>query len=158
SIAEAELRRALAAKLKLAAEQGLAPWIVTQFGFEPAAIAAWLRARGGEGNPIPVRIGLAGPANIATLVRFAIRCGVTNSIRARPARPGRFSRWAGDNAPATLVGGVAEAAPAGAELLRDVAGLHFFPFGGVARTARWANALKRGRFRLASGGGLDAEL
>jgi len=45
-----------------------------------------------------------------------------------------------------------------AALFEGVAGLHFFPFGGVAKTARWANALRRGRFRLSPGGGLDVEI
>jgi len=52
------------------------------------------------------------------------------------------------------VRGLAESNPA---LLAGVAGLHFFPFGGVAKTARWGNALKRGRFRTNAGGGLDVD-
>ena len=157
-IPEAALKRALAEKLALAAEQRIAPFIVTQFCFDAAAVIAWLaalrrdRAQQG-GMAVPVRIGLAGPANIATLVRFAIRCGVTNSVRALTTRADRFLRLVSDSAPDAPVRGLAEAAPLG-----GVAGLHFFPFGGVAKTARWANALKRNRFRIASGGGLDVEV
>jgi methylenetetrahydrofolate reductase (NADPH) len=92
---------------------------------------------------------------VATLVRFAIRCGVTNSIRALTGRADRFLRLVSDSAPDGLVRGLAESDPA---LLAGVAGLHFFPFGGVAKTARWANALKRGRFRANASGGLDVEL
>jgi methylenetetrahydrofolate reductase (NADPH) len=155
-IAEAALKRALAEKLALAAEQGIEPYIVTQFCFDPAAMIAWLEALRRDGVAVPVRAGLAGPANVATLVRFAIRCGVTNSIRALTSRADRFLRLVSDSAPDGLVRGIAEAAdPA---LLAGVAGLHFFPFGGVAKTARWANALKRGRFRVAGGGGLDVEV
>ena len=157
-IAAASLKRALAEKLKRAAEQGIDPYIVTQFCFEPAALTAWLAALRADGVTIPVRIGLAGPANVATLVRFAIRCGVTNSIRALTARADRFLRLVSDSAPDALVRGIAEAAGADPALLAGVAGLHFFPFGGVAKTARWANALKRGRFRIGSGGGLDVEV
>jgi methylenetetrahydrofolate reductase (NADPH) len=155
-IAAPALARALAAKLALAAEQGIEPWIVTQFCFEPAAVAAWLGALRRDGIAAPVRIGLAGPANIATLVRFAIRCGVTNSIRALSARADRFLRLVADSAPDALIRGIAERLdPA---LLPGIAGLHFFPFGGVAKSARWANAVKRNRFRLAPGGGLDVEI
>ena len=157
-IAEAELKRALAEKLKLAAAQGIEPWIVTQFGFEPAAAVDWLGALRQSGVAIPVRIGLAGPANIATLVRFAIRCGVANSIRALTALADRFLRLVSDSAPDALLRGIAEASSADAGVLAGVAGLHFFPFGGVAKTARWANALKRGRFRIAGSGGLDVEV
>ena len=168
-IAEAALKRALAEKLALAAAQGIEPYIVTQFCFEPTAVASWLAALRRDGIAAPVRIGLAGPANIATLVRFAIRCGVTNSIRALTARADRFLRLVSDSAPDGLIRGIAEAAEmagaeragantTGAETAPGIAGLHFFPFGGVAKTARWANALKRGRFRVASGGGLDVEV
>jgi methylenetetrahydrofolate reductase (NADPH) len=157
-IAPAVLKRALAEKLKLAAGQGIEPYIVTQFCFEPAALTAWLAALRADGVTIPVRIGLAGPANVATLVRFAIRCGVTNSIRALTARADRFLRLVSDSAPDALVRGIAAAAATDPALLAGVAGLHFFPFGGVAKTARWANALKRGRFGLGVGGGLDVEV
>lgn len=157
-ISEAALKRALAEKLTLAAEQGIEPFIVTQFCFDPAAVIAWLAALRRDGAPLggvaaPVRIGLAGPANVATLVRFAIRCGVTNSIRALTTRADRFLRLISDSAPDGLVRGIAESAP-----MQGIDGLHYFPFGGVAKTARWANALKRGRFRVASGGGLDVEV
>jgi methylenetetrahydrofolate reductase (NADPH) len=154
-IGASALKRALADKLALAAAQGIEATIVTQFCFEPAAVAAWLAALRGDGVTAPVRIGLAGPANVATLVRFAIRCGVTNSIRALTGRADRFLRLVSDSAPDALVRGLAENDPA---LLDGVAGLHFFPFGGVAKTARWANALKRGRFRATASGGLDVEI
>lgn len=161
-IAEAALKRALAEKLALAREQGIEPYIVTQFCFDPASVIAWLAALRRDGAPlggvaVPVRIGLAGPANVATLVRFAIRCGVTNSIRALTTRADRFLRLVSDSAPDGLVRGIAAAAALDGAPLSSVAGLHFFPFGGVAKTARWANALKRGRFRIASSG-LDVEV
>jgi methylenetetrahydrofolate reductase (NADPH) len=148
------LKRALEDKLALAAQQGIEAYVVTQFCFEPAAVAAWLAALRGDGVTVPVRIGLAGPANVATLVRFAIRCGVTNSIRALTGRADRFLRIVSDSAPDGLVRGLAESDPA---FLAGVAGLHFFPFGGVAKTARWANALKRGRFHANASGGLDVD-
>jgi methylenetetrahydrofolate reductase (NADPH) len=157
-IAEPVLKRALAEKLTLAAQQGIEPYIVTQFCFEPAAVAAWLAGLRRDGVNAPVRIGLAGPANVATLVRFAIRCGVTNSIRALTGRADRFLRLVSDSAPDALVRGLAEAALMEGVPPGGIAGLHFFPFGGVAKTARWANALRRGRFRIAERGGLDVEV
>lgn len=151
-IAEPVLKRALAEKLSLAAQQGIEPFIVTQFCFDTAAVSAWLATLRRDGVAAPVRIGLAGPANVATLVRYAIRCGVTNSIRALTGRADRFLRLVSDRAPDALVRGLAEDGAAA-----GIAGLHFFPFGGVAKTARWANALKRGRFHANAGGGLDVD-
>ncbi len=153
-IAGPVLKRALADKLALAAEQGIAPFIVTQFCFDAAAVSAWLTELRRSGIATPVRLGLAGPANVATLVRFAIRCGVTNSIRALTGRADRFLRLVSDSAPDALVRGIAES---DAAATAGIAGLHFFPFGGVAKTARWANALKRSRFRAHAAGGLDVD-
>jgi methylenetetrahydrofolate reductase (NADPH) len=147
-IAAAPLATALAEKLRLAAEQGIEPFLVTQFCFDPEPILAWLAALRARGLTTPVRIGLAGPANVATLLRFAVRCGVGNSIRALTSRADRLLRLVTDNAPDSLVRSIAEAK----EMAARVAGLHFFPFGGVAKTARWANAVKHGRFRLVPGG------
>ncbi|MFI4989037.1 MAG: hypothetical protein ACHQF3_16545, partial [Alphaproteobacteria bacterium] len=76
------LDAALASKLELAERHGLELWIATQFCFEAAAIVAWLRAIRAGGIGLPVRIGLAGPASVATLLKFAVRCGIGNSLRA----------------------------------------------------------------------------
>ena len=121
-----------------------------------AAVTAWLAALRSDGISAPVRIGLAGPANVTTLIRFAMRCGVANSIRALTGRADRFMRLVSDSAPDGLIRGLAESPEM--EAVEGVAGLHFFPFGGVAKTARWANALRRGRFRLAPSGGMDVEI
>jgi hypothetical protein len=75
-----------------------------------------------------------------------------SATAALTGRADRFLRLVSDSAPDALVRGLADDEAAG------IAGLHFFPFGGVAKTARWANALKRGRFRANASGGLDVEV
>ena len=44
------------------------------------------------GIDLPVIVGLAGPATPATLTKFALRCGIGNSMRALRAQIGRFGR------------------------------------------------------------------
>src|SRR6516165_9784126 len=53
---------------------GLAVHIVTQFGFDAQAILQWIARLREFGVEHPVRIGLAGPTNLATLLRYAQRC------------------------------------------------------------------------------------
>ena len=75
--------------MNLARQIGLQVHIVTQFCFEGEPIVAWLKRIRAMGVHLPVRIGLAGPAGIATLMRYAMHCGVGNSIRALPRSPRR---------------------------------------------------------------------
>src|SRR5262249_27759290 len=78
-LARHELDRALTAKIEIAAQIGLKVHIVTQFGFAAEPIIAWIERLRDFGIENPVRIGLAGPSNITTLLRYARRCGVRGS-------------------------------------------------------------------------------
>ncbi len=57
--------------------------VVTQFCFESAPILQWIAELDHAGIDLPVIVGLAGPATPATLTKFALRCGIGNSMRAR---------------------------------------------------------------------------
>lgn len=126
------LDEALRLKLGLARQAGLEPFIVTQFAFAAAPIRDWIEARRAEGVTAPIVAGLAGPASIAALAKFAVRCGVGASLRAlignRPALPRLLTETGPDAIIADLAAGA------------DVAGCHFFTFGGVRRTASWLAA------------------
>ncbi|MBR1122171.1 hypothetical protein JQ628_11655 [Bradyrhizobium lablabi] len=126
--------------------KGLAAWrdwgrrtsvrvdVVTQFCFESAPILSWigeLRARGIE---LPVTVGLAGPATLATLTKFGLRCGIGNSMRALRGQIGRFGRLLTDNGPDDVVRGLCAAPPAVTE---PTAGFHLFPFGGLRKSGNW---------------------
>src|SRR5205823_1169117 len=60
--------------------------VVTQFCFESAPILQWIGELGKGGIDLPVIVGLAGPATPATLTKFALRCGIGNSMRALRAQ------------------------------------------------------------------------
>jgi methylenetetrahydrofolate reductase (NADPH) len=132
-ITQAALDKALAAKLTLAAQRGLVPAIVAQFGFEASPIRAWIARLRAQGVACPVRIGLAGPASVAALVRFAVRCGVGSSLRALARGHTAFARILTEAAPDALIDGLV----AGESESGAIDGLHVFMFGGVARTAAW---------------------
>lgn len=142
----ADLERALARKLEYAAAQGASMWIVTQFGFAPAATAAWLSALGAAGFPLPVRVGMAGPARLSTLLGFAAKCGVRTTARLVARRPGTV-RLFGRYAPDEFVGGMARHVVETPD--SPLSGIHLFGFGGIRDTSRWLRAVSGERERIA---------
>lgn len=149
-ISQQELDRALSDKIEIAVQMGLSVHIVTQFCFDPKPIVTWIARLRDFGIEQPVRIGLAGPTNMATLLRYARRCGVRASAQGLARQSGLAKHIFGMSAPDTLVRALADAHAAGQ--LGDVAP-HFFSFGGIATTARWASAVAAGRITLDGAGG-----
>jgi methylenetetrahydrofolate reductase (NADPH) len=114
--------------------------VVTQFCFESAPILQWIAALDRAGVDLPVIVGLAGPATPATLTKFALRCGIGNSMRALRARIGRFGRLLTDTGPDDVVRGL-RCAPAAATA--PIAGFHLFPFGGLHKAGEWLRTCDR---------------
>ena len=149
-IGDDELNRALADKIGAAEATGLAVEIVTQFCFDADAILDFVARVRGFGFEQRVRIGLAGPTSLTSLMRYASRCGVRTSAQALARRSGLMRQMFALTTPDDLVRALAEAAPG------DVVP-HFFSFGGVPATARWASAVADGRITLDAGGGFRVE-
>lgn len=140
------LRDALRAKRELARENGLGLQVVTQFAFDAAPIVAWARSAAGPG--IPVRVGLAGPASITTLLKYAARCGIGNSVRVLKSRSDSIIRLITEAGPEGVIRDLARAAAAGEARF---AGVHLFTFGGLLRSARWLRAVRAGNFQIVPG-------
>jgi methylenetetrahydrofolate reductase (NADPH) len=153
-IAEGELRRVEREKLARAAERGIELAFVTQFFFESAPFLAWLRALRAGGVRAPVIAGLAGPARLSTLFKYALRCGVGASLRALGSRPSSIAGLIGERGPELLVREIARAA---ADDQLAPMGLHLYAFGGLTRTCAWIDAVARGRFELGESGFALAE-
>ena len=136
AIDTASLDAALNAKVALARQSGLGISLVTQFGFEAAPILRWITALRARGIEAPVHVGIAGPASVATLAKFAIRCGIGASLRALARGHTAFARIMVEAGPDALIGELVAGEGADA----SIAGLHVFTFGGVRRTAEWTRA------------------
>ena len=80
------------------------------------------------------------PSSPATLTKFALRCGIGNSMRALRARIGRFGRLLTDTGPDDVVRGL-RCAPAAATA--PIAGFHLFPFGGLRKAGHWLRSCDR---------------
>ncbi len=144
-IAQPALALALTAKLALLRQAGIAAHVVSQFVFDAAPVLDWLQNLRAYETLLPVRIGLAGPAGIATLARYAVRCGIGHSINALVRHRTSIARLVAETGPDAVVRQLAVAQP-------PVSGLHLFSFGGLPRTARWLRAVTDGDFRIASDG------
>ena len=83
---------------------------------------------------LPVRIGLAGPTDTATLLKFAQSCGVRASLRGLRSLGFRLLRLAAQSDPKDQLDALARYRSSGGS---NLAGAHFFSFGGAARTAEW---------------------
>ena len=127
------LDAALTAKTALARRCGLDVSVITQFAFDAAPIRRWIVSLRAQGVGCPVRIGIAGPASVTTLAKFAVRCGIGASLRALGRGHTAFARILVEAGPDELIDTlVAEEDPAA-----PIDGLHVFTFGGVRRTAEW---------------------
>ena len=140
-IAQAALDRALVEKLDLAHGQGLAPSMVTQFSFAPTRVVEYCSELARKFPELPVHVGLAGPADAATLLRFAQRCGVSASLRAMGALGMGAVRLFMHTDPGEQLNAVAK------YCLRhddcNVVGAHLFSFGAAIAAAQWMNRVIR---------------
>lgn len=139
-----DLSRALERKIAYARDTETEMWIVTQFVFSADPVLRWLDRLEGESCPLPVRVGLPGPANLRTVMKFALQCGVGNSARILSRRPDTLRRLTRAWTPDRLLTGLAAATVPAA--------VHVFAFGGVKRSAEWFGAIRDGRFRVAPDG------
>ena len=105
----------------------------------------------GPTAPLPrVRLGVAGPAKISSLMRFAAFSGVGSALRFAARNSKSVAKLATTAAPDALVVGVAMHMDAEPDCL--IEGLHLFPLGGFCATVQWANAVSAGDFVIGASG------
>ena len=134
---EGAVDHALARKDKLARDGGLPLHVVTQFGFAADPVLGWERRMREAGIGLPVRVGLPGLTSPARLLRFGLSCGVGPSLAVLRKQTGSVLKLATQvYRPTETLLGLARAVAADPESL--ISAVHFFPFGAVVPTARWA--------------------
>jgi methylenetetrahydrofolate reductase (NADPH) len=136
-IAPERLESALDQKIAAAHAAGLRVYIVSQFSFAPDAVVGWLKRLRQCGITVPVKVGMAGPTSLTALVRYAKRCGVNASLRGLAS--GAASALLGNVGPDRILTSLAAASGIGD------ASPHYFSFGGILQTARYAYDAAAGR-------------
>jgi methylenetetrahydrofolate reductase (NADPH) len=134
-IDQAVLLRAMHDKITAAKDAGLRLHIVSQFSFVPEAILGWLRRLRASGVDVPVQVGMAGPTKLPALLRYAMRCGVQASMQGLMS--GAAAMLAGQATKNVGPDRIVDALRGAGTEIGDVAP-HYFSFGGLNDTARYA--------------------
>ena len=129
----------LESKVRAIESRGMAPLVVTQFGFDPDAFLTWLKQLRMRGLDVPVRIGVPGPASIKALLRLSARSGVGASASVRKKYGISLTNLIGSAGPDKLVDAFAKGLSGEHGRVR----LHFYPFGGMVKTVEWIAAYNR---------------
>jgi methylenetetrahydrofolate reductase (NADPH) len=134
------LANALKAKQAFADHSGIPLFIVTQFGFNGNALRDWEPELAGLDVRLPIRAGLAGPAPLSKIIKYAMLCGIGASLRTVMRN-------------LSAISGIADIATTPEQHLMRLMQLpsstrvvapHFFSFGGAVETARWINRIASG--------------
>ena len=152
-ISDDEIAAALGWKNDFAKKEGLDLYIETQFCFDPVSVVKWEEATRKAGNALPIRVGIPGPATIKTLFRFAQISGIGPSMRMIAKQAANVSKLLTVQSPHMLIAGLSEAMAADPE--SNLKHFHYYPFGGFARTSRWATGVAEGDFNLLPKGGFS---
>jgi len=106
--------------------------IVTQFAFEIEPITIWERSLRDAGVTLPIHLGIAGPAKLQSMIKFAIACGVGPSIRVLQRRAKDVTNLVLPYEPTEILRGLqSHLDTEQGSLINQV---HFFPLGGIQRT------------------------
>lgn len=109
--------------------------LATQFAFEAGPIIAWADRLAAEGIRLPIHIGVAGPAKLQTLLKFAISCGVGPSLKVLQKRAKDVTKLLLPFEPTELVAELAAHKAANPDF--GIEAVHFFPLGGIKTSASW---------------------
>ena len=109
--------------------------LATQFVFDAAPVIAWSERIAAAGITMPVHVGIAGPAKLQTLIKFALACGVGPSLRVLQRRAADISKLLKPIEPTAIVRELAQ--HKSRQIKSKIAKVHVFPLGGISAGAEW---------------------
>jgi methylenetetrahydrofolate reductase (NADPH) len=112
--------------------------MATQFCFDAGPVIAWANRLQAEGVALPVHIGVAGPAKLQTLIKFAIACGVGPSLKVLQKRALDVTKLLLPYEPTDFIAELAAHKAANPGF--GIEQVHFFPLGGIKTNAEWVTA------------------
>ncbi|MEX0338973.1 MAG: methylenetetrahydrofolate reductase [Arenibacterium sp.] len=110
--------------------------LATQFAFDAKPIIAWADGLKTAGIDLPIHIGIAGPAKLQTLIKFAIACGVGPSLKVLQKRAMDVTKLLLPYEPTDVLTELAAHKAAHPDF--NITQVHFFPLGGIKTNANWA--------------------
>ncbi|WP_236042651.1 methylenetetrahydrofolate reductase [Roseibium aggregatum] len=110
--------------------------IVTQFFFDAEPVTRWVARLQEMGIGLPIHLGIAGPAKLQTLIKFAMTCGVGPSVKVLKRRAMDLSRLLLPYEPTDVLEALSREVASRPD--SPVEKVHFFPLGGIRTCAEWA--------------------
>ena len=114
--------------------------IATQFCFDADVVKKWADSIKANGIDIPIHIGIAGPAKLQTLLKFSIECGIGASMKILTNRAKDITKLLLPYKPTKILNKLAECKFEDPEL--NIEQVHFFPLGGIKKTADWVSEVQ----------------
>jgi len=138
-ISQQQLEDAIDQKNHLAASRGLNIFLETQFCFDAQRIIDWEKAIRDRGNSLPIRVGVAGPTKLLSLINFAIKAGVGPSLKFLIKERDKLTKLVHSYDPTDLILSIAPQFSPEANTCFE--SIHFYAFGGFRKTAEYAQEL-----------------
>ena len=110
--------------------------LTTQFCFDSKSVIEWANDLETQSIDIPVHIGIAGPAKLQTMIKFAIACGVGPSLKVLQKRAKDVTKLLLPFEPTQIIAELAAHKAANPNF--NIEQVHFFPLGGIKTNATWA--------------------
>lgn len=129
-------------------------YVVTQFGFDAERFIAWADELPSKGIFLPIHLGMAGPAKMTTLIKYAAICGVGASMSFLKKRGSALASLAMGYDPEPIM--AALQAHIAANPHSKIRSAHIFPFGGLKKSANWLD--ERGTWDIKKSLYLDANV
>jgi methylenetetrahydrofolate reductase (NADPH) len=146
------LWQALAYKQAFAQRTGVKVHIVSQFSFNPGAVAEWDRQLQAHAITLPVHVGIAGPTPAVKLLKFAAMCGIGATGGSLWKNTANMTKLATGMAMAPDEMLLAALANGAGTVPSRLVQPHYYAFGGVMETARWLRHLIDGTFTMDNDG------
>ena len=152
-IPDPELAQALQDKNSWARNSDVKVYIATQFCFDASKIIDWENRINKSGNTLPIHIGLPGLASLKTLLKFAQMSGIGPSMRVLTRQTKNLAKLVMTQEPDIVVSELASHVTSNPDSLINQ--VHFYPFGGLGKTASWVNSVIKGEITLKSNKGFS---
>jgi len=110
--------------------------IVTQFIFDADPLIRWADRLRDMGVGLPIHAGIAGPAKLQTLIKFAVTCGVGPSVKVLKRRARDLSKLLLPYEPTDVLTDLER--KLGDRTDSPIEQVHFFPLGGIKSCVEWA--------------------
>ena len=107
--------------------------IATQFLFESKPVIDWANKILSNGITLPINVGIAGPAKLQTMIKFAIACGVGPSLRVLERRAKDITKLLFPFEPTNILAELADYKESNPNT--NIEGIHFFPLGGIEKSS-----------------------